>query len=42
MVIQNVPTLRHILLDAAVMGKKSHFVSDINRPLEADQLDKIA
>lgn len=42
MVIQNVPTLRHILLDAAVMGKKSHYVSDIGRPLDDGQLDKIA
>ncbi|KAL1621037.1 hypothetical protein SLS56_009400 [Neofusicoccum ribis] len=42
MVIQNVPTLRHILLDAGVMGKKSDYVSDIDKPLDDDQLDEIA
>lgn len=41
MVLQNVPTLRHILLDAAVMGdRKSYSSSD--QPLTDDELDGIA
>tara|TARA_R110002003_G_scaffold3_15_gene82 strand:+ start:4943 stop:6133 length:1191 start_codon:yes stop_codon:yes gene_type:complete len=42
MILQNVPTIRHILLDAAVMNPKSHYTSDINRPLSDQELDKIA
>ncbi|ATZ45204.1 hypothetical protein BCIN_01g00260 [Botrytis cinerea B05.10] len=41
MVIQNVPSIRHILLDAAVMGtKKSYY--DVDRPLNEEELDAIA
>lgn len=41
MVLQNVPTLRHILLDAAVYGtKKTYSRSDM--PLNEDELDAIA
>ncbi|KAI4716268.1 FAD-linked oxidase-like protein [Aureobasidium sp. EXF-10727] len=41
MVLQNVPTMRHILLDAAVMGdRKSYTNSDT--PITDDELDKIA
>ncbi|KAB8290465.1 hypothetical protein EYC80_010896 [Monilinia laxa] len=41
MVIQNVPSIRHILLDAAVMGtKKSYY--DVDRPLTEEELDNIA
>ncbi|KAK5112174.1 hypothetical protein LTR85_011607 [Meristemomyces frigidus] len=41
MVLQNVPTMRHILLDAAVMGdRKSYTNSD--KPLTDDELDAIA
>ncbi|PQE13964.1 vanillyl-alcohol oxidase protein [Rutstroemia sp. NJR-2017a BBW] len=41
MVIQNVPSIRHILLDAGVMGtKKSYY--DVDRPLNETELDAIA
>lgn len=42
MILQNVPTLRHILLDAAVMGHKSDYTSDISKPLDDAELDAIA
>ncbi|KAL5331845.1 hypothetical protein ACEPPN_001384 [Leptodophora sp. 'Broadleaf-Isolate-01'] len=42
MVLQNVPTLRHILLDAAVHNPKSHYTSNINQPLSDSELDAIA
>jgi hypothetical protein len=41
MVLQNVPTLRHILLDAAVAGDKASF-TDTKGPLDDDELDGIA
>ena len=41
MVIQNVPTLRHILLDAAVSGTKTSYTSS-SEPLNDDELDAIA
>lgn len=41
MVLQNVPTLRHILLDAAVSGNKKSY-SDSDGPLTDDDLDAIA
>ncbi|KAH8652730.1 putative D-lactate dehydrogenase [Tricladium varicosporioides] len=40
MVLQNVPTLRHILLDAAVYGNKKSYSSS-NQPLTDDNLDDI-
>ncbi|KAK5690017.1 hypothetical protein LTR97_012501 [Elasticomyces elasticus] len=41
MVLQNVPTMRHILLDAAVMGdRKSYTNSD--KPLTDEEMDAIA
>jgi hypothetical protein len=42
MILQNVPTLRHILIDAAVLGSKSSYTSDINKPLDDAELDAIA
>ncbi|KAI8943796.1 hypothetical protein NX059_001770 [Plenodomus lindquistii] len=42
MVLQNVPTIRHILLDAAVLGHKSDYTSDISKPLTDSELDAIA
>ncbi|KAL2810063.1 hypothetical protein BJX63DRAFT_423337 [Aspergillus granulosus] len=42
MILQNVPTLRHILIDAAVLGPKSSYTSDINKPLDDAELDAIA
>jgi hypothetical protein len=42
MILQNVPTIRHILLDAAVMGHKSDYTSDIHKPLDDAELDAIA
>jgi hypothetical protein len=42
MVLQNVPTIRHIILDAAVLGHKSDYTSDINKPLTDAELDAIA
>jgi hypothetical protein len=41
MVIQNAPTLRHILLDAAVAGDKASYTKK-NTPLNEDELDEIA
>ncbi|KAL6705435.1 hypothetical protein ACN47E_006700 [Coniothyrium glycines] len=42
MILQNVPTIRHILLDAAVIGHKSDYTSDIHKPLDDAELDAIA
>ena len=44
MILQNVPTMRHILLDAAVMGSKKHYFPDkpANQPLTDDELDMLA
>lgn len=41
MVLQNVPTLRHILLGAAVMGHRKKYTSS-DKPLNDVELDKIA
>lgn len=41
MVLQNVPTLRHILLDAAVHNPKSHY-TDKKTPLTEAEMDEIA
>lgn len=41
MVLQNVPTLRHILLDAAVMGDRNHYTDSVV-PLNDEELDAIA
>jgi len=41
MVLQNVPTLRHILLDAAVMGDRTKYTTSKN-PLNDTELDEIA
>jgi hypothetical protein len=41
MILQNVSTLRHILLDAAIMGPKSSY-SDSSEPLTSENLDRIA
>jgi hypothetical protein len=41
MVLQNVPTLRHILLDAAVSGSKASYTSSSD-PLNDEELDAIA
>ncbi|PQE18996.1 Vanillyl-alcohol oxidase protein [Rutstroemia sp. NJR-2017a WRK4] len=42
MILQTVPTLRHILLDAAVLGPKSSY-SDSSEPLTSEEdLDRIA
>ena len=41
MVLQNVSTFRHVLLDAAVYGPKSSYNSS-ERPLTDEKLDKIA
>lgn len=41
MVLQNVPTIRHILLDAAVMGTKSDY-TPTKGPLDDAALDVIA
>ncbi|KAE9979429.1 hypothetical protein EG327_007034 [Venturia inaequalis] len=41
MVLQNVPTLRHILLDAAVAGNKASY-TDKNGPLNDQEIDAIA
>lgn len=38
--IQNVPSLRHILLDAAVLGPKKSY-KDVDRPLTEDELVEI-
>ncbi|KAL3460939.1 hypothetical protein BJX64DRAFT_300455 [Aspergillus heterothallicus] len=42
MILQNVPTLRHILIDAAVLGPKSSYTSNTNKPLDDAELDAIA
>ncbi|OQE40368.1 hypothetical protein PENCOP_c006G05427 [Penicillium coprophilum] len=41
MALQNVPTIRHILLDAAVLGSKASYSSK-TEPLSDEDLDKIA
>ncbi|KAF1981167.1 vanillyl alcohol oxidase [Aulographum hederae CBS 113979] len=41
MVIQNVPTFRHILLDAAVHGPKSSYTSS-KAPITEEEMDQIA
>jgi len=41
MVLQNVPTLRHILLDAAYSGNKKSY-TDKDEPLNDEELDAIA
>ena len=41
MILQNVPTLRHILLDAAVHGDRLTF-SDSDKPLNDEELNAIA
>ncbi|OQD67827.1 hypothetical protein PENPOL_c003G02968 [Penicillium polonicum] len=41
MALQNVPTIRHILLDAAVMGSKKYYSSK-SEPLSDEDLDAIA
>ncbi|KIV84505.1 hypothetical protein PV11_00280 [Exophiala sideris] len=41
MVLQNVPTLRHVLLDAAVMGDRKKYSSS-DKPLTDAEIDKIA
>ncbi len=41
MVLQNVPTLRHILLDAAVMGDRKSYTSS-DKPLTDEEMDAIA
>src|SRR3978361_2368689 len=41
MVLQNVPTLRHVLMDAAVMGDKTVY-SNSNKPLNDGEIDEIA
>ncbi|CAK4031385.1 FAD-linked oxidase [Lecanosticta acicola] len=43
-ILQNVPTLRHILLDAAVMGSKKDYFPDkpVDQPLTDDELDQLA
>jgi hypothetical protein len=41
MVLQNVPTFRHILLDAAVYGPKSSYSSS-EKPITDEELHKIA
>ncbi|ETN44584.1 uncharacterized protein HMPREF1541_10254 [Cyphellophora europaea CBS 101466] len=41
MVLQNVPTLRHILMDAACMGDRASYSNSAN-PLNDEELDAIA
>jgi hypothetical protein len=41
MALQNVPTIRHILLDAAVMAPKTAYSSK-TEPLSGGELDEIA
>ncbi|KAH7018615.1 uncharacterized protein B0I36DRAFT_277263 [Microdochium trichocladiopsis] len=41
MVLQNVPTIRHILLDAAVMGNRASYTNS-DKPLTDAELDQIA
>lgn len=38
----NVPTLRHILLDAAMLGSKTDYTSDTEKPFNEGELDAIA
>lgn len=38
MILQNVPSIRHILLDAAVLGAKQDYYKDVDRPLTEDEL----
>ncbi|KAF4439146.1 4-cresol dehydrogenase flavo subunit [Fusarium acutatum] len=41
MVLQNVPTVRHVLLDAAVMGSRDKYTTS-KKPLNDNELDEIA
>ncbi|EXL39888.1 hypothetical protein FOCG_17487 [Fusarium oxysporum f. sp. radicis-lycopersici 26381] len=41
MVLQNVPTVRHVLLDAAVMGSRDKFTTS-KKPLNDKELDEIS
>lgn len=41
MILQNVPTIRHILLDAGVMGTKADYTSS-TEPIDDVGLDAIA
>ena len=41
MVLQNVPTLRSIVMDAAVHNTKKHY-TDSDEPLSEEQMDEIA
>jgi hypothetical protein len=41
MILQNVPSLRHVLLDAAVAGPKTDYYKG-DEPIPEDQLDGIA
>lgn len=41
MILQNVPTIRHILLDAGVMGSKADYTTT-KSPLDDEELDQIA
>lgn len=41
MVLQNVPSIRHILLDAAVLGNKSSYFPGVDRPLTEEELVQI-
>ena len=41
MILQNVPTLRHVILDAAVAGPKSAYY-DGSDPIPDSELDRIA
>ncbi|KAM0228650.1 hypothetical protein ACHAP5_011893 [Fusarium lateritium] len=41
MVLQNVPTVRHVLLDAAVMGNRASYTAS-KKPLGDQELDEIA
>ncbi|KAK4498042.1 hypothetical protein PRZ48_010698 [Zasmidium cellare] len=41
MVLQNVPTIRHVLLDAAVMGSRSKYTNS-DKPLNDEEIDAIA
>lgn len=41
MILQNVPTIRHILIDAAVHAPKKHYY-DGDEPIPDDELDEIA
>lgn len=42
MILQNVPTLRHVLLDAAVLAPKEKYTSDPTKPLDEAELNAIA